>query len=137
MALWEVNNGKKKVLMYSEGSLSISNPPPYLSVRRHSYKVPYSNVGLGGFVEQDGKKFHTPSWIEVHPKTTLSDIVVEKKPFQELFVEPEKWTFESASSDKTYTVKKNKHGKLSCDCWGYIAHRKCKHVKEVELCGIS
>lgn len=137
MALWTVYNGKKRVLMHSEGALSISNPPSYLQVKRFFYKVPYSNVGQGGFVEQDGKKFHTPSWIEVHPKTTLNDIVVEKKPFEELFVEPEKWTFESASSDKTYTVKKNKHGKLSCDCWGYIAHRKCKHVKEVELCGIS
>jgi hypothetical protein len=137
MALWTVYNGKKRVLMYSEGALSIPNPPSYLQVQRFSYKVPYSNVGLGGFIELDGKKFHTPSWIEVHPKTTLQDIRVDKKPFEELFVEPEKWTFESASSDKTYTVKKNKHGKLSCDCWGFIAHRKCKHVKEVELCGIS
>ena len=135
MALWEVNNGKKTVLMYSDGALSIPNPPNYLSVRRFSYKVPYSNVGLGGFIEQNGKKFHTPSWIEVHPKTTIQDIRVEKKPFQELFVEPKTWEFKSASSDKVYKVKINAKGKLSCDCWGYIAHRKCKHVKEVEkLC---
>ena len=66
-----------------------------------------------------------------HLENTLDDIEVEKKPFEELFVEPEKWTFDSASSDKTYTVKKNKNGNLSCDCWGYIAHRKCKHINEV------
>lgn len=132
MALWEVNNGKKTVVMFSEGSLSIKNPPPYLSVRRKFYTVPYSNVGKGGFIEQDGKKFHTPSWIEVHPQASFNDIIVEKKPFDELFVEPEKWEFKSASSDKLYTVKKNRSGKLSCDCWGYIAHKKCKHIKEVE-----
>lgn len=132
MALWEVNNGKKTVVMFSEGSLSIKNPPPYLSVRRKFYKVPYTNVGKGGFFERDGKLIHTPSYMEVHPKTTFDDIVVEKKPFQEVFVEPQQWTFESASSDKSYTVKKNKNGNLACDCWGYIAHRKCKHIKEVQ-----
>ena len=132
MALWEVNNGKKSVIMYSDGSLSIKNPPPYLSVRRKFYKVPYSNVGLGGFIEQDGKKFHTPSWTEVHPQTSFNDLIVEKKPFQEIFTEPEQWTFESSSGDKMYKVKRNKNGKLSCDCWGYIAHRNCKHIKEVD-----
>lgn len=132
MALWEVNNGKKTVIMYSEGALGISNPPAYLSVRRKFYKIPYSNTGLGGFVTNDGKKFHTPSWIEVHPETSFGDLIVEKKPFQELFVEPEKWTFESSSSDKVYTVKKNRSGNLSCDCWGYIAHKRCKHIKEVQ-----
>lgn len=132
MALWEVNNGKKTVIMYSDGALGISNPPPYLSVRRKFYKVPYSNIGTGSIIESNGKKFHVPSWTEVHPRTTINDIIVEKKPFEELFIEPQTWTFESASSDKVYTVKKNKDGKLSCDCWGYIAHRKCKHIKQVQ-----
>lgn len=136
MALWEVNNGKKTVIMFSEGALSIKNPPPYLSVRRKFYRVPYSNVGTGGFIEKDGKKFHVPSWMEVHPGTRIGDIIVDKKPFQELFVEPKTWSFKSESSDKEYTVKQSKAGKLSCNCWGYMAHKKCKHVKEVqsELC---
>jgi len=137
MALWEVYNGKKTVLMYADGPLIISNPPDYLNITRFCYKVPYSNVGKGGFFWRYGKKIHTPSWMEVHPDTTLDDIKVEKNPFEELFVEPEKWTYKSASSDKTYTVKRNKYGKLSCDCWGYIAHKRCKHIKETEkLCGI-
>ena len=65
------------------------------------------------------------------PFVIRGDEHLPKKPFEELFVEPQQWTFESSSSDKKYTVKINKHGKLSCDCWGYIAHRKCKHIKEV------
>lgn len=128
MALWEVNGE----IVYSDGPLTISDSDMYSFVRRHSYKVPYTNVGKGAFAMQDGKKFHVPSWTEVHPNTSFEDIEVEKKPFQELFVEPKTWSFRSASSDKEYSVKISKNGKLSCDCWGYIAHKKCKHVKEVQ-----
>ena len=127
MALWEVNGE----LVYSDGALSIPNPSSSIFARRFTYKVPYTNVGKGGFMIKDGKKIHTPTWMEVHPETTLDDIVVDKKPFEELFVEPKSWKFKSASSDKEYTVRYNKHGKLSCECWGYIAHRKCKHIKDV------
>ena len=132
MALWEVYNGKKTVIVHSEGSLSISNPLPYLSVKRKFYRVPYSNVGTGGFLEKDGKKFHTPSWIEVHPKATMGDIIVDKKPFEELFIKEQTWEFKSSSSDKTYTVRYNKSGNLSCNCWGYMGHKRCKHIKEVQ-----
>ena len=127
MALWEVNGE----LVYSDGALSIPNPSGSIFARRFTYKVPYTNVGKGGFMMKDGKKIHTPTWMEVHPETTLDDIVVDKKPFQELFVEPKTWKFKSASSNKEYTVKYNAKGMLSCDCWGYIAHRKCKHIREV------
>ena len=129
MALWNVDGD----IIYSDGSLSMSpDIANGIFVTRHTYKVPYTNVGKGAFLEKDGKKFHTPSWIEVHPETTLDDIVVEKKPFQELFIEPKKWEFDSSSSDKKYVVKMNKQGSLSCDCWGYIGHKKCKHIKEVK-----
>ena len=82
--------------------------------------------------EKDGKVFHTPSWTEVHPLTELSDIIVDKKPFDEIFVEPKTWDFKSESSDKVYTVKISAKGNLSCNCWGYIGHRSCKHVKQVK-----
>ena len=131
MALWEVTLNGDTTIEYSDGGYSQSPSISGTWVRRHTYNVPYTNVGKGGFIERDGVKFHVPSWTEVHPQTTLDDIVIEKKPFDELFAEPEKWEFKSASSDKLYIVKRNKHGDLSCDCWGYIAHRKCKHIKEV------
>jgi len=127
MALWEVN-GK---IVFSDGALSISKPEMNTWVKRYAYKVPYSNVGKGGFIERDGKKFHTPSWTEVHPMTSFDDILVDKKPFDEVFVEEKVWKFKSASSDKEYTVKLKKDGTPYCDCWGYIAHKKCKHVKQV------
>ena len=127
MALWNVNGE----IVYSEGALSVSNPPGNLWVKRHAYKVPYSNVGKGGILNINGKTYHTPSWIEVHPKTTVNDIMVEKNPFEELFVEEKKWSFKSGSSDKEYTVRHNAKGNLSCDCMGYIGHGRCKHIKEV------
>lgn len=126
MALWEVNGE----LVYADGALSISNPSGSIFAKRFTYKVPHSNVGIGAIMTLNGKTYHVPSWTEVHPQTTLNDIVVESKPFEELFVEPEKWEYKSSSGDKTYTVKYNKHGKLSCDCWGYIGHKNCKHIKD-------
>ena len=134
MALWNVNGN----IVYSDGSLGLDPKAANgAMVRRHFYKVPYSALGTGSLFEKDGKVFHTPSWIEVHPKTTHDDIVVKKNPFEELFVEPKSWKFKSASSDKEYTVKINAKGNLSCDCWGYIAHKRCKHIKEVESWDIS
>jgi hypothetical protein len=129
MALWDVDGE----IVYTEGSLSLTpEKANALFVKRHRYKIPYSNVGIGGFIDKDNKKFHVPSWIEVHPQTTFDDLVIDKKPFEELFVEEKKWEFKSGSSDKVYTVKHNKRGELSCDCMGYIGHRKCKHITEVK-----
>jgi hypothetical protein len=136
MALWKV----KDEIVFSDGALQMSaEEMSGVFVKRHFYKVPYSNLGKGGIMKRaDGKRFHTPSWIEVHPETNLEDIIVEKKPFQELFIEPKTWSFKSATSDKEYTVKLNKNNKLSCDCWGYIAHCKCKYIiavkKELKIC---
>ena len=129
MALWNVN-GK---IVYSDGALSIANPPKHVFARRHYYEVPYSNVGKGAVICSNGVRYHVPSWTIVHPRTTLEDIIVKKKPFEELFVEPKVWEYKSQSSDKIYKVKLNKNDELSCSCWGYIAHRKCKHINETKL----
>lgn len=140
MALWEVTSKDGTSIEYSEQGYVASPPVSGMSVRRHTYKVPYSNVGKGGIVTTASGTYHTPSWTKVHPKTTVNDIEVEKKPFEELFTsneasndgnepryEPRKFT--SATSDKVYTVKLGKNG-FYCDCMGYIAHRKCKHIKQ-------
>ena len=95
------------------------------------YTVPYTNVGKGGILNLNGTYYHTPSWTEVLPTTTLDDIIVMDKPFKELFDEPKSWKFKSASSDKEYSVREGRNG-LYCDCWGYIGHKKCKHIKSVK-----
>lgn len=128
MALWNVNGE----IVFAEGALKVSNPTSPMFVKRHVYTVPYTNVGKGGFIMKDGEKFHVPSWTKVHLETTVNDIEVEEKPFAELFIEPKSWTYESSTGDKTYTVRQKKDGSLYCDCWGYIAHKKCKHIKQAQ-----
>ena len=53
------------------------------------------------------------------------------KPFEELFIELPSWTFKSSSGKEEYKVVMGSKG-LYCSCWGYRAHKKCKHIKAVE-----
>ena len=130
MALWEVNGE----LVYSDGALSIQNPSGSIFAKRFRYVVPRSNIGIGAIIKSpiSDQTYHVPSWTPVHPKTTLEDIMIEEKPFAELFEEPKSWQFESSSGGKTYNVKQKKDGSFYCDCWGYIAHRKCKHIEKTK-----
>tara|TARA_E500000318_G_scaffold111992_1_gene133175 strand:+ start:1273 stop:1461 length:189 start_codon:yes stop_codon:yes gene_type:complete len=52
-------------------------------------------------------------------------------PFAELFIERRQWKFSSSSSNKIYTVSEGASGNIFCDCWGYRAHKNCKHIKEI------
>ena len=84
-----------------------------------------------GVVRQGDKAFMIPEWVEVHPRTTYEDIkYVEKKERKPRGV-TKKWEFKSSSSDAIYKVKEMPDGRLDCDCWGFRAHKRCKHVKEV------
>lgn len=98
------------------------------------YIVPRTNIGIGHILHLNGKHYHVPSWTEVTPETTINDIELEAQPFKELFEEKEiqQWKFTSARSGEEYIVRYNISGNLSCSCWGYIAHKKCKHIKEVK-----
>ena len=97
-------------------------------VRPHRY---VSKSPFYGVVRQGDKAFMIPEWVEVHPKTTYEDIkYVEKKERKSRGI-TKKWEFKSSSSDAIYKVKQMPDGRLDCDCWGFRAHKRCKHVKEV------
>ena len=97
-------------------------------VRPHRY---VSKSPFYGGVRQGDKAFMIPEWVEVHPKTTYEDIkYVEKKERKSRGI-TKKWEFKSSSSDAIYKVKQMPDGRLDCDCWGFRAHKRCKHVKEV------
>ena len=52
--------------------------------------IPISNTGLGGFFTNlSGVRYHTPSWTVVEEDTTFDDLIIEAKPFEELFKEKE------------------------------------------------
>lgn len=127
MALWEVN-GK---IVYSENALSLSpNEANGTMIKRHFYSVPKSNV-QGGFLTTDKGVFHTPSWIKVHPKTTLNDIIFPKvKPI--VVKEKKIIEFTSSSSDKKYYVTVIDSTNMKCTCPGaWRSQNNCKHIKEV------
>ena len=97
-------------------------------VRKHRY---VSKSKFYGVVKQDDKAYMIPEWIEVHPKTTCKDIYYKEPKKKIDRSKLGKWEFKSSSSDSTYIVKEMPDGRLNCDCWGFRAHKKCKHVKAV------
>ena len=97
-------------------------------VRKHRY---VSKSKFYGVVKQDDKAYMIPEWVEVHPKTTYKDIYYKEPKKKIDRSKLGKWEFKSSSSDSTYIVKEMPDGRLNCDCWGFRAHKKCKHVKEV------
>ena len=97
-------------------------------VRKYRYE---SKSKFYGVVKQDGKAYMIPEWKEVHPKTTHKDIFYKEPKKKVERAKLGKWEFKSSSSDSTYIVKEMPDGRLNCDCWGFRAHRKCKHVKAV------
>ena len=97
-------------------------------VRKHRYE---SKSKFYGVVKQDSKAYMTPEWKDLHPKTTYGDIFYKEPKKKVERDKLGKWEFKSSSSDSTYIVKEMPDGRLNCDCWGFRAHKKCKHVKEV------
>ena len=136
MALWKFTNLNKygtlrsRIIYVPDGKPLSVGPGfgPFVGARRFRYQSRSSYYGL--FTALNGKKYLTPDWIEVLPETTLNDVFYEKP--EEPKQKPEKWTFKSSSGDGEYLVRKSPSGKLHCNCWGYIAHKRCKHVTEVQ-----
>ncbi len=109
----------------------------FVDVQRLTYQqdhwMPPSFLNIGG------KKYLMPKWVEVHPKTQLSDIRWERpeiKPKEPNMVVME---FTSKSNpDITYEARKVTlpTGKIqySCNCPGVWRSktRECKHIKELK-----
>ena len=101
---------------------------------RKTYLVPRSNVGIGGFITvSSGVRYHVPSWTVVEKDTTIEDIVMEKRPFEELFEEEKSWKFTSARSGEEYIVRYNARNELCFplpDCtdlkWISLLHERIK-----------
>jgi len=132
--LWKFTNLNKhgqlrSRVVYSEGALTIGQGfGPFVAARRFRYqsRSPYFGILTSPV---DGKKYLTPDWIEVLTETTVQDCYYEAPEVPK--EKPQKWTFKSESSDKEYVVRRGATGNLTCNCWGFIAHKKCKHVKKV------
>ena len=140
MALWKFTNYNKhghlrSRIMSTPGNQSFSYNPAglgqFVGVSRFHYesRTPYHGVLTSPV---DGKKYLTPDWIEVHPDTTLADIIYNApKPEKE---KPTEWLFES-SSDPSQFYKVRFNGiRYNCSCPGSwrAKDRECKHIKQVK-----
>lgn len=134
--LWKLTTTNKygnlrSRIVHSEGALTIGQGfGPFVGVKlfRYESRTPYHGILTSPL---NGKKYLTPDWIEVHPQTTLADIVYNApKPEKE---KPTMWEFKSDSSDAVYKVRYN-GVKLTCNCPGSwrAFDRRCKHIKSVE-----
>ena len=134
--LWKLTTTNKygnlrSRIVHSDGALTIGQGfGSFVGVKlfRYESRTPYHGIMTSPI---DGKNYLTPDWIEVHPQTTLADIVYNApKPEKE---KPTQWDFKSDSSDAVYKVRYN-GVKLTCNCPGSwrAFDRRCKHIKSVE-----
>ena len=102
----------------------------HVSVFKYEYNHPVMAPTL---LKKDGKTYLMPEWREVHPETTLNDIIWKKpKVKKKDKFEKKTWTFKSSSSDTVYTVTQVDSKTLRCSCPGaWRTKGNCKHVKEV------
>jgi hypothetical protein len=103
--------------------------------RLFKYEFEHAYLSPALFVNSKGDKYMVPSWIKVHPETTLADIeVIRPVKKVEAPIEKNSWKFESSSEKGLfYTVRQN-GTKLTCTCSGMwrAKDKRCKHIKEVE-----
>ena len=105
----------------------------HVNVFKYEYKHPVMAPSL---LRKDGKTYLMPEWREVHPETTLNDIIWKKPKVkkQDIF-EKKTWKFESSSSDSVYMVTQVDSATLKCNCPGFYRAKDrnlgCKHVQKV------
>lgn len=93
--------------------------------------------GTGAFTFHviDGKKFITPSWVEVPMDTDFKDVMVEPKPPRVQDLPDKSWKF-TGSKGNEYEVKRA-NGGFTCTCPASLFQRnkECKHIREVKTNG--
>ncbi len=134
--LWQFTNTNKygnlrSRVVYAEGALKVGQGfGSFQGAKRFSYE---SRSPYFALIEIRGKKILVPDWVEVHSKTTISDIKHNTPVVVEVPVQQNEWMFESSSGGGFYKVKQNGL-KLTCTCPGSwrAFDRRCKHIKEIE-----
>lgn len=93
----------------------------------HCFRYEVKSTIKPALVTINGKRMIVPQWQEVHPETTIDDIVwvkPQKRPRADVSVE---------SSDGKYKTTYNSQTKqFKCSCMGFWRSKgNCKHVKEL------
>lgn len=133
---WKKDGTKTDEIIFSK-TTSLGFSPSETGIHSSSVSIhKYEIVGdmNPSLIESKGKKYIVPYWIEVHPKTTMNDILFEfPKPKDSL---PKvKLESESQSGLGQYKTTFNpNNGTYKCNCMGYWRSKgNCKHVKELRV----
>jgi hypothetical protein len=141
MALWKFTNLNKygnprsRIIYRPDGEAFGFNPHgfgSFINVQMFKYEYKHE-VMPPGLINIGEKRYIVPTWKEVDPNTTLKDIEwIKPKPKVKRSKTVVK-TFDSGSSDATYTTKYYPDsGKYYCDCPGsWRSFGNCKHIKEM------
>jgi len=140
MAIFKVIKDGVEEIITQESSAYTYKPDgkiKHYAVQRVMYKHEHWIPPV--FVRVNGKQYLMPDWVEVHPKSQLSDIMWKRpeRKVEKPDVIIKKFTSKS-NPDITYTAKKTTlpTGKLqfSCNCPGVWRSktRECKHIKELK-----
>lgn len=143
MALLQFTNlnkhGNKRTRIVHRPTTQISINPSgfgsyaHVNVFKYEYKHPVLAPTL---LKMDGKTYLMPEWREVHPETTLNDIIWKRsKPKKKDVFKQKTWKFKSSSSDSVYTTTQVDSVTLKCNCPGFYRAKDrnlgCKHVQKV------
>jgi hypothetical protein len=104
--------------------------------RLFKYEFEHAYLSPSLFIDSKGEKYLVPSWIKVHPKTTLKDIEVIRPAKEKVApIEKETWKFESSSEPGIFYKVRKQGDKLVCNCSGFFRCKDkvkgCKHMQEV------
>jgi hypothetical protein len=131
---WKKDGTKTDEIVYSE-TTSLSISPVKDNIHSSSVSVfKYEVEGLisPSIIESQGKTYIVPQWLEVHPKTTLKDIIHISPQAKETLPKI-KLESESQSGLGQYKTTYNpNNGTYRCSCMGFFRSKgNCKHVKEL------
>ena len=113
---------------------------PFVSVTTFKYKYEHY-IPPTLFNANDGKRYILPTWQEVLPETTISDIewikmvlTDEVKVKAKEKIEENTFKFESKSDPGSFYTVIKKGDKYKCNCPGSwrAKDRECKHIKQIK-----
>lgn len=133
---WKKDGTKTDEIVYSE-TTTLSISPDKDNIHSSSVSVfKYEVEGLipPTVIESRGKTYIVPQWLEVHPKTTLKD-VIHISPQAKETLPKVKVESESQSGLGQYKTTYNPNNNTyKCSCFGFIRTKgNCKHVKELRI----
>lgn len=133
----------RKRIMYTPTMPFRFNPKglgPFVSVTIFKYRYEHY-IPPTLFNANDGKRYILPTWQEVLPETTISDIewvkmilTDEVKTKVKEKIEENTFKFESKSDPGSFYTVTKKGDKYKCTCPGSFRafDKECKHIKQIK-----